>query len=57
MANQTIEAPAIVRAGRVGSVKSEPLTCRIGAELSNVSLADAARDDALFGEIWALLLR
>jgi taurine dioxygenase len=57
MANQTVEAPALVRPGRLGSVKSEPLTCRIGAELSNVSLADAARDDALFVEIRALLLR
>ncbi len=34
-----------------------PLTCAIGAELGGVSLADAARDDALFAEIKALLLR
>ena len=40
-----------------GSIKVEPLTCTIGAELGNVSLADAARDDALFAEIRALLLK
>jgi taurine dioxygenase len=37
-------------------VKAEKLTCWIGAELSNVSLADAARDEGLFAEIRALLL-
>jgi taurine dioxygenase len=35
----------------------EPLTCTIGAEIRGVSLADAARDDALFAEIKALLLQ
>jgi taurine dioxygenase len=39
------------------SLKVEPLTCTIGAELSNVSLGDAARDDALFAEIRSLLLK
>lgn len=38
-------------------MKVAPLTCAIGAELSGVSLADAARDDGLFAEIKALLLR
>lgn len=57
MANQTVQAPAIRRVGTLGSVKAEQLTCRIGAELSNVNLADAARDDTLFAEIKALLLR
>jgi len=38
-------------------MRVEPLTCSIGAELFGVSLADAARDDALFGEIRALLLK
>jgi taurine dioxygenase len=57
MANQTVEAPAIVRTGRLGSVKSELLTCRIGAQLSNVNLADAALDDTLFIELHSLLLR
>lgn len=37
-------------------MKIEPLTCAIGAQLSGVSLADAARDDALFAEIRAALL-
>jgi taurine dioxygenase len=35
----------------------ELLTCAIGAELSGVSLADAARDDGLFQELRALLVR
>ena len=39
-----------------GSVKVRRLTCAIGAELSNVNLADAAHDDGLFAEIRALLL-
>jgi len=38
-------------------VKIEQLTCNIGAELSGVSLADAARDDGLFAEIRAALLK
>src|SRR5689334_16396027 len=39
------------------SIKVEPLTCTIGAELGGVSLADAARDAALFAELRALLLK
>lgn len=35
----------------------EPLTCSIGAELSGVSLADAAHDAGLFAEIKAALLQ
>jgi taurine dioxygenase len=38
-------------------MKVEQLTQHIGAELSGVSLADAARDDDLFAEIHALLLK
>lgn len=38
-------------------MRIEPLTCAIGAELTGVSLARAAHDDALFGEIKAALLR
>ncbi|HJW45640.1 MAG TPA: TauD/TfdA family dioxygenase [Lysobacter sp.] len=38
-------------------MRVEPLTCAIGAELSGVNLADAIRDDDLFGEIRAALLR
>jgi taurine dioxygenase len=46
-------APAVPR----GRVTVEPLTCSIGAELGNVNLGDASRDDALFAEIKALLLQ
>ena len=34
-----------------------PLTCAIGAELVDVQLADALRDDGLFAEIKAALLK
>jgi len=61
MEQQTIakeRAPAVVRPGaRHASVKYEQLTASIGAELLNVNLGDAARDDALFAEVKALLLR
>src|SRR5262245_58118819 len=33
------------------------ITCSLGAELTGVNLADAARDDGLFAEIRALLLQ
>ena len=35
----------------------EPLTCALGAELFGVNLGEASRDDALFAEIKALLLK
>ena len=38
-------------------MRIEPLTCAIGAELVNVNLADAVRDDGLFAEIRAALLK
>ena len=57
MANAIFTAPAVARSGTHGSVRVEPLTRAIGALLENVSLADAARDDMLFAEIRALLLR
>ena len=38
-------------------MRIEPLTCAIGAELVNVNLADAVRDDGLFQEIYAALLQ
>ncbi|WP_233859252.1 TauD/TfdA dioxygenase family protein [Paraburkholderia sp. HD33-4] len=38
-------------------MRIERLTCTIGAEISGVNLGDAARDDALFAEIKALLLK
>jgi taurine dioxygenase len=45
-------SPAIVRA-----IGAQPLTCSIGAELTGVSLADAADDAGLFAEIRGLLLQ
>ncbi|MFD9459426.1 TauD/TfdA dioxygenase family protein [Streptomyces sp. NPDC060027] len=48
---------APVRAHTRGSIRVEPLTCSIGAELSGVNLGDASRDDDLFDEIRALLLQ
>jgi len=52
------KAPAIVRPGAIrDSIKVEPLTCAIGAEVSNVSLADAAVDETLLAEIRGLWLR
>src|SRR5262245_12723017 len=53
----TTTAPAVPRSSVRNSIKVEPLTCSIGALLENVSLGDASRDDALFAEIRALLLR
>jgi len=50
-------APSVVRSTALGSIRAERLTCAIGAELSHVSLADAAEDDGLFREIKALLLQ
>jgi taurine dioxygenase len=51
-------APAVVRAAATrDSIKVERLTCSIGAELSGISLGDAARDDALFAEVRSLLLQ
>jgi taurine dioxygenase len=46
-------APAVVRP----TIKVEPLTCAIGAQIHNVNLGDASRDDALFAEIRALLVQ
>ena len=44
---------------RVGTraIEVVPLTATIGAELRSVSLAEAARDDALFAELRSLLLQ
>jgi taurine dioxygenase len=39
------------------SIEVVPLTATIGAELRQVSLAEAARDETLFAELKALLLR
>jgi taurine dioxygenase len=40
-----------------GSLKVEPLTCTIGAEIGNVNLGVASRDSGLVAEIRALLLK
>jgi taurine dioxygenase len=49
--------PVVVSSTALGSVQVEPMTCKIGAELRNVNLGDASRDDTLFAEIKSLLLR
>jgi taurine dioxygenase len=57
MAQAPKTAPSAVRPTSLGSPTATPLTCWIGAEVKNVSLGDAARDEALFAEMRALLLR
>ena len=57
MTTATTATPAIIRSGTRGSIAVEPMTCTIGALISNVNLGDASRDDALFAEIKALLLK
>jgi taurine dioxygenase len=58
MSTTLTASPAIVRAGSLAdSIKVEPLTCSIGALLSNVDLGVASRDSALVAEIRALLLK
>src|SRR5689334_7882365 len=53
-----VGAPAVVAADSLtSSIRVEPLTCTIGAELSNVSLGAASRDAALAAEIRSLLLK
>ena len=57
--SQVVEpGPAIVSPDVLKtSIKVEPLTCTIGAELANVHLGVASRDSALVGEIRSLLLK
>jgi alpha-ketoglutarate-dependent taurine dioxygenase len=51
-------APAHVSStARLSAIRVEPLTCSIGAEISNVNIGEAARDADLMGEIRALLLK
>jgi taurine dioxygenase len=59
MAHETYSdnAAAVRRVTPKTSIKVAPLTCNIGAELVNVNLGDASRDDSLFAEIRALLLK
>jgi taurine dioxygenase len=53
-----LAAPAVVRAENLGNgIKVEPLSCALGAELSNVDLGVASRDAGLVAEIRALLLK
>ena len=61
---ETIEAATPVRTSAAAraavhktAIKVTPLTCTIGAQVSGINLGDAARDDALFAEVKALLLR
>jgi taurine dioxygenase len=55
-ATDTAGTPAPAAARRGGSIRVEPLTGAIGAELLDVDLGEASRDDGLFAEIKALLL-
>jgi len=56
--SSTLTAPAIISAAALQtSIRVEPLTCSIGAELSNVNLGVASRDPALRSEINSLLLQ
>ena len=50
--------PAVVSAAALKtSIKVEPLTCTIGAELHNVHLGAASRDPGLMAELRGLLLK
>jgi len=53
----TTAAPAVMHSGMRGSIRVEPLTCTIGAELSNVNIGVASRDAELVTEIRTLLLK
>ncbi len=58
MRQEGTTAPAVVRAASLDrAIAVDQLTCTIGAELGNVSLAAAAEDDGLIAEIRALLLK
>ncbi len=53
----TATTPSCGNGGVKSSIEVEPLTCAIGAELHDVNLGDAARDEELFAEIRSLLLK
>src|SRR5215468_6052782 len=53
----TVATPAPAIIATPGSIKVEPLTCTIGAELSNVNLGVASHDLGLVAEICSLLLK
>jgi len=57
-ATRETQAPAVVASTSLTStIRVEPMTCTIGAELSNVDLGVASRDPGLVAEIRALLLK
>jgi len=57
MTPATVAAPPVVRSASLpDSIRVEPLTCAIGAELSNVNLGVASRSPELMAEIRQLLL-
>jgi taurine dioxygenase len=56
--NAGLQMPAVVATeNRLRSIRVEPLTCAIGAELGNVNLGVASRDPELVAEIRQLLLQ
>ena len=58
MNTATASAPSPASgAARVSGIEVHPVTCAIGAELRNVSLAQASRDAGLADEIRALLVK
>ena len=58
MKNEVAAAPALIRSSSLTrSLEVNPLTCSIGAELSNVHLGAAAEDEGLMAEIRQALLR
>jgi alpha-ketoglutarate-dependent taurine dioxygenase len=58
MTTATIATPSSAAIAKSrGTLKVEPLTCTIGAEVSNVDLGAASRDAELVAEIRALLLK
>ena len=58
MSQDRFVAPTVVRATSLDrAITVDQLTCTIGAELGNVSLATAAEDDGLIAEIRVLLLK
>lgn len=55
---QPLAAPAKVSpTALVSAIKAEPLTCTIGAEITNVNIGVASRDAGIMNEIRALLLK
>lgn len=51
-------APAVIRSSSLTrTLEVNPLTCSIGAELSNVHLGAAAEDEGLMAEIRQALLK